>query len=169
MVIALWSFANLAQEFEIPVTAIPGVPDNVVQAALGGPHRVVVPQRQRLLVAANKATEASKEAAGTAAPNTGTKASPRLLQSLKRAQKQRQQAPQKPKRKGHRMQTRSIISSERRSLPRSSSESKSGTFNNGILEHVKSAYQPRLPPMTFAERQHRQGIQDHAFQYRRAR
>ena len=77
MVIALWSFANLAQEFEIPVTAIPGVPDNVVQAALGGPHRVVVPQRQRLLVAANKATEASKEAAGTAAPNTGTKAKPK--------------------------------------------------------------------------------------------
>ena len=45
------------------MTGIPGVPDSVVQAALGGKHNPVIPQRQRLLVAANKSTEVPKEVA----------------------------------------------------------------------------------------------------------
>eukprot|EP00439_Symbiodinium_sp_Y106_P025963 s7192_g3.t1 len=45
------------------MTGIPGVPDSVFQAALGGSHRPVVPHRQRLLVAANKQVEVPKEAA----------------------------------------------------------------------------------------------------------
>ena len=67
---------KLTQAFEIPaVSAISDVPDSVVQAALGGSHSPVVPQRQRLLVAANKGVEAPKEAADVSkAGNKKTKA-----------------------------------------------------------------------------------------------
>ena len=49
----------VTQEFELPkVNGLVGVPKKVVEAALGGYHQPVVPHRQRLLVAASKATEA---------------------------------------------------------------------------------------------------------------
>lgn len=54
----------VAKEFVIPnVTEMKGLgclPGSVVQAALGGVHKPVNPHRQRLLVAANKATECEK-------------------------------------------------------------------------------------------------------------
>ena len=54
------------------MTGIPGVPDSVVQAAFKGKHSAVVPQRQRLLVAANKATDV-EAAAATAVTSTNAK------------------------------------------------------------------------------------------------
>ena len=52
-----------AKEFELPkVTGLAGVPKKVVDAALGGHHQPVVPHRQRLLVAAAKASDPPAEA-----------------------------------------------------------------------------------------------------------
>ena len=59
--------SNVAQAFEIAaMTGMSGVPDSVVQAAFGGKHNVVVPHRQRLLVAAGKAADAPKPEASEA-------------------------------------------------------------------------------------------------------
>ena len=55
---------ELAQAFEIPAATIglKGVPQKVMQAALGGKHAPVIPHCQRLLVAAAKQPEIPKEA-----------------------------------------------------------------------------------------------------------
>ena len=83
-----WSVfaSNLAKAFEIPaMSGLSGIPSTVVQAALGGKHSPIVPQRQRLLVAAKKTPDTP--AANAAAAAAAAKAKPAATKHNKAAAK----------------------------------------------------------------------------------